>query len=139
MFSEKNWVSIGIKPKAKDLKSVIEDLNQMEYLQNLEDYQSTIVLDGRKVRLGFEGSGLDPFSKNYSEQSEQLQDLARVFGDEKAPTQAILELSVVLNQKLDQMLLSEDPFIYEVFRGLNFQASMKFHNKQFQRILKKTS
>jgi hypothetical protein len=32
MFSEKNWVSIGIKPKAKDLKSVIEDLNQMEYL-----------------------------------------------------------------------------------------------------------
>jgi hypothetical protein len=49
-----------------------------------------------------------------------LQDLARVFGDEKAPTQAILELSVVLNQKLDQMLLSEDPFIYEVFRGLNF-------------------
>lgn len=32
MFEEDNWVSFGIKPKAKDLKSVLEDLNSMEYL-----------------------------------------------------------------------------------------------------------
>lgn len=33
MFSKnKGWFSIGFKPKAKDLKTFIEDLNQFEYL-----------------------------------------------------------------------------------------------------------
>lgn len=61
MFKTDSWASFGIKPRAKDLKSVIEDLNQMEYLKNLYEYDSTVVLDGRKVRLGFEGYDLDPF------------------------------------------------------------------------------
>jgi hypothetical protein len=36
----------------------------MEYLRTLnnEGIKNTIVLDGRKVRLGFEGSSLDPFN-----------------------------------------------------------------------------
>lgn len=68
MFKEDNWVSIGIKPRAKDLKSVIEDFNSMEYLQTIqstESYIPTVVLDGRKVRLGFEGEKLDPFIETY--------------------------------------------------------------------------
>jgi hypothetical protein len=32
MFEENSWASLAIKPKAKDLKSVIEDLSQMEFL-----------------------------------------------------------------------------------------------------------
>jgi hypothetical protein len=35
MFEETQWVSFGIKPKAKDLKSVVEDLSGLEYLKNL--------------------------------------------------------------------------------------------------------
>jgi hypothetical protein len=30
-YEGSSWVSIGIKPKAKDLKSVIEDLSKMEF------------------------------------------------------------------------------------------------------------
>lgn len=67
MFQSDQWVSIGIKPRAKDLKSVIEDLNQMEYLKTIDEYQPTIVLDGKKVRIGFESDKLDPFSTTYSE------------------------------------------------------------------------
>ncbi len=50
-----SWVSIGLKPKQKDLKTFIEDLNSFEYLQQLKDelsYDTSIVLDGKKVRLG---------------------------------------------------------------------------------------
>lgn len=65
MFDTKRWISIGFKPKAKDLKTVIEDLNTMEYLKDMEDYETTIVLDGRKVRLGFEGNNIDPFWDKY--------------------------------------------------------------------------
>jgi len=32
MFKSTSWLSIGLKPKAKDLKTVIDDLKQMEYL-----------------------------------------------------------------------------------------------------------
>jgi hypothetical protein len=62
MFSIPNWVSIGLKPKAKDLKSVVEDLQQMEYLYNIEGYDTNIVLDGRKVRIGFSSWELDYLS-----------------------------------------------------------------------------
>jgi len=67
MFKSSSWVSIGFKPKAKDLKTVIEDLNTMEYLKSMDDYETTIVLDGRKVRMGFEGEAADPFETKYSE------------------------------------------------------------------------
>lgn len=60
-------MSIGIKPKAKDLKSIIEDLNAMEYLQSLEDLSANIVLDGKKVRIGVIGNKLDPFSSTYAD------------------------------------------------------------------------
>jgi hypothetical protein len=37
----------------------------MDYLSESED-KITIVLDGRKVRIGFEGDDYDPFSNKYS-------------------------------------------------------------------------
>ena len=67
MFKENNWMSIGIKPRAKDLKSVIEDFEQMEYLKTLDDMEATVVLDGKKLRIGFESTSLDPFSDTYYE------------------------------------------------------------------------
>jgi hypothetical protein len=78
MFQErKSWISIGFKSKAKDLKSVIEDLNQMEYLKTIRDeYNPTIALDGMKVRLGFEALSLDPFAEKLEDQAEELDKLA---------------------------------------------------------------
>lgn len=77
----------------------------MEYLHNSEeDFKTTIVLDGRKVRLGFEGEKLDPFLSGYSRHGEQLREYAKVFGDSKLPTQAIFEFNASLTQKLDGML-----------------------------------
>jgi hypothetical protein len=71
MFSEDNWVSIGIKPRAKDLKSVIEDIEEMEYMKSLdEDYTTSIVVDGKKVRIGLESYKLDPFYETYEEEGE---------------------------------------------------------------------
>jgi len=69
-------MSFGLKPKAKDLKSVIEDLRSMEYLNTLDNYESTVVLDGRKVRIGFEGDKIDPFYKTYEEQGDILKSIA---------------------------------------------------------------
>lgn len=112
----------------------------MEYLQHLEateEIKSTIVLDGRKVRLGFEGNKLDPFDEKYAEQGEQLRDMAKVLDDKQV--EAVFEVSLTLNQKLDGMLNSEDPLIVEIFKGLNMVASLKFHNKQFKRILETTT
>lgn len=70
MFESDSWISIGFKPKAKDLKTIIEDLETMDYLHNIEDYETSVVLDGRKVRIGFEGDKLDPFQDKYSTQGE---------------------------------------------------------------------
>ena len=53
MFTDDNWVSIGIKPRAKDIKSVIEDIQEMEYIKSVEDeYSPSVVVDGKKVRIG---------------------------------------------------------------------------------------
>lgn len=59
-----------MKPKAKDLKTIVEDLNSMEYLFKIEGYNSTIVLDGKKVRIGFEGTNIDPFETEYKDKQE---------------------------------------------------------------------
>ena len=32
MFEKESWISLGFKPKAKDLKTFIEDLNSIDYL-----------------------------------------------------------------------------------------------------------
>lgn len=56
-----SWMSVGITPKAKDIKTFIDDLNHMGYLKNMADYSTTAVIDGNKARLGFSGSKLDPF------------------------------------------------------------------------------
>ena len=61
MFKSKSWFSIGIKPKAKDIKSFMDDLNQIEYLRLMQEIDMTIVLDSRTVRLGFESPAFDPF------------------------------------------------------------------------------
>ena len=72
MFQSNSWASIALKPRAKDLKSVIEDLTQMEYLNNIEEYETSIVLDGRKVRIGFSSWKLDYLSNKHQETSEAL-------------------------------------------------------------------
>jgi hypothetical protein len=82
MFQSKSWFSIGIKPKAKDIKSFIDDLNQIEYLRLMQEIDTTIVLDSRKVRLGFESPAFDPLSEAADESTEspnrQLMQLLKV-------------------------------------------------------------
>ena len=119
MFDEPHWVSFGIKPKAKDLKSVIDDLNRMEFLKNVEDYESSIALDGRKVRIGFTGDKLDPFYDEYEEQGEFLKALAEIEADK--PTQTVFEFTLNLTQKLDTLMQSEEPLIMELCKGLRFE------------------
>ena len=63
-FSGKSWFSLGFKPKAKDLKTFIDDLSQFEYLRENENYEISIVLDGRKVRIGCGDDEFDPLNKN---------------------------------------------------------------------------
>jgi hypothetical protein len=51
----------------------------MEYLQQLKDSEgitTSIVLDGRKVRIGFEGSKIDPMLDKYREQAETLHSMS---------------------------------------------------------------
>ena len=55
MFDDENWISFGLKPRAKDLKTVVEDLQNMEYLKNIPNINTNVVLDGRQVRIGFSG------------------------------------------------------------------------------------
>ncbi len=60
-FESDSWMSVSFTPKAKDIKTFIDDLNQMGYLKTLTDYNITCVIDGKKARLGFGGQKLDPF------------------------------------------------------------------------------
>jgi hypothetical protein len=52
--SSDTWISIGLKPKQKDLKTFVEDLMQFEFFETLKDeeYESSIIMDGKNVRLG---------------------------------------------------------------------------------------
>jgi hypothetical protein len=60
-----SWFSLSFTPKAKDLKSAAEDLNQMQYFKKLEGISTTIVLDATNIRIGFEDRKLDPFSTKW--------------------------------------------------------------------------
>jgi hypothetical protein len=40
-----------------------------------------------------------------------------------------------LSTKLDALLISQDPMVHELFKGLKLWASLKFHKKQFRSIL----
>lgn len=45
----------------------------MEYLNEIEDYETNIVLDGRKVRIGFQSYKLDYLYNEHEEMREALQ------------------------------------------------------------------
>ena len=78
MFKSKSWLSIGLKPKAKDLKTVIDDLKQMEYLvSNTDGAVNTIVLDGRKVRIGFEGKDIDYLMTKQAEKAQLIKSMCQ--------------------------------------------------------------
>lgn len=109
----------------------------MEYLKGLDDYQPTFVLDGKKVRIGFENYELDPFYSKYYNAGEKLAQMATVFNDKKV--EAIFEFNLSLQQKLETILTSEDPILAELCKGLKFEGSLKFHNKQFKQILETTT
>lgn len=129
-------MSIGFIPKAKDIKTFIDDLNHMGYLRNMQDYSTNVVIDGNKARLGFTGPKLDPFQNDYSDQGEQLQEMA---ANEGKHLKAIFQLHVSLQQKLDAMLASPEALAYEIFKGMKLWASIKFHKKHFQTILQATT
>ena len=44
-----------------------------------------------------------------------------------------------MNQRLDQIYNSEDPFLVEIFKGLKLDASLKFHKRQFRQLLETTT
>ena len=138
MFTDDNWVSIGIKPRAKDIKSVIEDIQEMEYIKSVEDeYSPSVVVDGKKVRIGLQSYELDPFYETYQEEGEYLTNLSQLFDDKNI--EAVLEFQLQLTQKLDTILSSEDPIITEICKGLKLEGSMKFHNKQFRKVLEEST
>lgn len=139
MFKERrSWFSIGMRPKAKDLKSVIEDLNRMEYLKTIaEEMNPSITLDGKRVRIGFESASMDPFAEKLSKQAEDLQKLAHQLDSKGGDlTPCILTGQILFDRKLDQMLDSSAPLISEIMQGMSFTGSLKFHKNQFRSIFK---
>lgn len=46
---------------------------------------------------------------------------------------------MTLQQKLETILASEDPILAEICKGMKFEGSLKFHNKQFKQILETTT
>jgi hypothetical protein len=59
----------------------------------LEDYSPSIVLDGKKVRIGIQNDELDPFYETYSDAGDKLREMSNIFGDDKE-VEAILEFNV---------------------------------------------
>jgi hypothetical protein len=56
------FVSIGFKPKAKDQKTFIEDLRELEYIKDLErESKLSLILEGEKVRIGYQDNEVDPY------------------------------------------------------------------------------
>ncbi len=144
MFAEKKpWFSFGFKPLKKDLKTFIEDLNSFEYLNNMNDVRSTVVLDGRKVRLGFESESFDPLRKD---KESQMADANRelimglMYEDDDANVQqAEFEFNISLGSRLCDILDSLDPMIVHIFKYLNLEASLKFHLRQFEQVLEEVT
>jgi hypothetical protein len=55
-------LSIGFKPKAKDQKTFIEDLRELEYIKDLErESKLSLILHGEKVRIGYQDNDIDPW------------------------------------------------------------------------------
>ena len=50
-----------------------------------------------------------------------------------------IEIKLVLNQKLDALLNSEESIIYNILTGMTLDSSLKFHKKQFVPILEITT
>ena len=51
-------------------------MNQIEYLESLDDLEnirSTVVLDGRKVRLGFESDEFEPLKRDSAENTMMIE------------------------------------------------------------------
>lgn len=90
-----NWVSFGFKPKSKDLKTFVEDLENMQYFETNDELTTSIVLDGNKVRIGMQGASMDPFQDLYSKQADDLTRMATIMEDKQ--TEAILEVNLVLH------------------------------------------
>ena len=107
----------------------------MKSIEN--EYNPTIVVDGKKLRIGLQSYLLDPFFETYQEEGEFLENLSQLF-DEKS-IEAVLEFQLQLTQKLDTILSSEDPILTEICKGLKLEGSMKFHNKQFKKVLEETT
>ena len=54
-FNYDPFISIGFKPKAKDLKTFIEDIRECEFVQYLErEGKVSLLLDGKQVRFGYQ-------------------------------------------------------------------------------------
>lgn len=140
MFANQGaWVSIGFTPKAKDPAVMMSDLLAMDYLKGTIEgvTKTSIVTDGKKVRMGFQGEFLEPFRDQYADLGEQLKSLAVeiLVGQNKKPQEAIFELTLSLQERLHKILASRRPMAYELFRGLNLAATMMFHQKQCEKLL----
>ncbi|TNV74811.1 hypothetical protein FGO68_gene9904 [Halteria grandinella] len=149
------WVSFGFKPKAKDLKTFLEDLYEFDYFDTLEDeleISHSIVLDGRKVRIGLESKIFNIFHEEcplmnkgkhgYNDYEEDFVELIRVIEDEKKGEviqPAIFEVKLDLGNKLADILLSHDPMIVGLFKNLKFEMNMKLHASQYAKILENTT
>lgn len=103
---DKGWFSIGFKPKSKDLKTFLEDLYEFDYFDGLddEDIENSIVLDGRKVRIGLCSYKFDIFDEEctfYNTKSNRDRDEADFLElvqvkDKEGVQQATFEININL-------------------------------------------
>lgn len=120
----------------------MDELNQMEYLKQMENIKTTIVFDGKKVRIGFHGEAIEPFREKYAPLLEQIKQMAvQKVLEARDGTKTIkneetfFDFNITLKQKLHKILGSSNPLLVELFKGLTMNANMKIHEKQSERLL----
>jgi len=103
----------------------------------IEETDTTVVLDSRKVRLGFESDAFDPLridpESDEESSNRRLIQLLKV-RSEGGYQSAEFDFKVNLEKKLLDMLAG-DPVIVHLFKGLTMEASLRFHIWQFQAVM----
>jgi hypothetical protein len=123
-------LSIGFKPKAKDQKTFIEDLRELEYIKDLErECKLSLILEGEKVRIGYQDNDIDPWYFMDDSLGPFFSELNEVIVKDSSDNKKSINMnfSISLGKKLMDLLTSPEPLLASIFERLSIDASIKFH------------
>jgi hypothetical protein len=123
-------LSIGFKPKAKDQKTFIEDLRELEYIKDLErECKLSLILEGEKVRIGYQDNDIDPWYFMDDSLGPFFYELNEVIVKDSSDNKKSINMNftISLGKKLMDLLTSPEPLLASIFERLSVDASIKFH------------